>query len=186
MKKLYFLVVLVAAMSTVLVSSCQSSSADDAEATVMPSDEKVIGTDVFVSAVRDIQSFDFARRSSDPDDVDVTDKTVQKLIDASLVYLEANDLDLSDFFESEDPRIAIVAMVLADADRVSQNNQVSRTSVGGCVLEGLGVRGLGLSMGKKALAKAACKVLLKRAIPYVGWGLFAIDFANCIAASLSR
>ena len=86
---------------------------------------------------------------------------------------------MSDVFDQDDPRLAIVAMAIADVDRINNNAAVSRTTFGGCVLEGLGVKGLVNGMGKKAAAKIIGKFLLKRAIPYIGWALFAYDFIDC-------
>lgn len=101
------------------------------------------------------------------------------LIKESINFLQLNDIDYKEFFSNDsDSRIAVYAIAIAELQKAETTQLTTRTSIGGCVLEGLGVRGL---VSGRAAVKAIGKVLVKRAIPYVGWGLFAIDMAMCLA-----
>ena len=72
-------------------------------------------------------------------------------------------------------------MAVAEYD-MQMSNQTEST-LGGCVLEALGVRDVIDSLGKAALkkiAKVVAKQALKRAIPYVGAAITAYAFVDCM------
>lgn len=164
-----------------LITACDSKDSD------MPSiveteidSEPIIGTASYIQMLSNLKESETSQTRSLDDESEVSDETIQSLIYISQEYLALNDIDMSDVFDQDDPRLAIVAMAIADVDRINNNAAVSRTTFGGCVLEGLGVKGLVNGMGKKAAAKIIGKFLLKRAIPYIGWSLFAYDFIDCM------
>lgn len=125
-----------------------------------------------------------------------TTRTVQdeqfilaELVKYSSEYLKQNEFDYTVFFEDGDPRIAIVAMSLSKYDRLTSasinfRNRVVTRGVGGCVLEAIGIRSLLdgsiKRLGAKYAAKVISKKVLSRAVPYIGWGLATVDFANCM------
>lgn len=55
----------------------------------------------------------------------------------------------------------------------------TKTTPGGCLLQSLGLKDVG-KVAVKQLAKQVGKAVLKKAVPYVGWGLFAIEMACCL------
>lgn len=183
MKKLLSTTILLGIASLLLLTlntACDSNSVDFPSINVEEDSEPIKGTTSYIQKLSNIKATEEFRSRSSVDEEEVSDVAIQSLVNISHDYLHANNIDMSDMFESDDPRIAIVAMAIADIDKTLDNSSVTRTSIGGCVLEGLGVRGLVNGLGKKAAAKAIGKLLLKRAIPYVGWGLFAYDFIDCM------
>ncbi|MEE0236532.1 MAG: hypothetical protein UD961_10295 [Bacteroidales bacterium] len=138
-------------------------------------------TDGYIKALSNISSA-METKVGECDDETLT--LAAELVEVSKLYLEYNDLDISIYFDDPyDYRIAVVAMALAELDR--QPEAVTKTTVGGCALEALGVDALVEGGIKKIGAKAALKIVskqvLKKAIPYVGWAIAAVDFAACIA-----
>lgn len=164
-----------------LSTACDSKDSDTPSIVETETDsEPITGTEAYIHMLSNLKVSEASQSRSIDDESEVSDETIQSLISISQEYLAINDIDMSDIFDQDDPRLAIVAMAIADVDRLSNNTVVTRTTFGGCVLEGLGVKGLVNGMGKKAAAKAIGKLLLKRAIPYIGWGLFAYDFIDCM------
>lgn len=107
---------------------------------------------------------------------------IAPLLAESIKYLADNGYDcLEDFETLEDPRITWVAMGLAELDLAVPE---TRTTVGGCVLQAIGLdAALEKGLTKKAVKKAIKKIAAKsvaRAIPYVGEVLIAVDFVYCI------
>ena len=137
-------------------------------------------TDGYIKALSNISSA-METKVGECDDETLT--LAAELVEVSKLYLEYNDLDISIYFDDPyDYRIAVVAMALAELDR--QPEAVTKTTVGGCALEALGVDALveGIKkIGAKAALKIVSKQVLKKAIPYVGWAIAAVDFAACIA-----
>lgn len=156
----------------VLVSLSSCSSNDEA----LPSDttETVKGTSNFIAQLNSNVSSSATRSESE-------EEILPLIIKESIEYLNANNISYKEFFEDEnDPQIAILAMGLAEYDKC-YNLANTRTSVGGCVLEAIGVKDLVSGAGAKIVAKQVGKALLKKAVPYVGWGIFAVDMAMCLA-----
>ena len=106
------------------------------------------------------------------------DSVVPALVDASKDFLAVNEIDYSEFFANEnDPRIAICALAIAEIQKYSLKGTKTRASVGGSVLEGLGIRELAMKGLTKSSVKIICMTAMKKTVPYVGWGLFAVDMA---------
>lgn len=57
---------------------------------------------------------------------------------------------------------------------------LTRTTVGGCILQAVGVKEILTEPTVKLAAKAIGKAVCKKAVLYIGWGLFAIDFVACV------
>ncbi|MFV0391886.1 MAG: hypothetical protein ACK5KP_08410 [Paludibacteraceae bacterium] len=90
-----------------------------------------------------------------------------------------------------DHRIILMAIVLSNIEisesDVSGRNNDTRTlskipsiqkgtGVGNCLLEAVGINALVNGAAKKVIAKK----LLSRIVPYAGWAIAAIDFADCM------
>jgi len=104
------------------------------------------------------------------------------ILEASYIYLADNGYDFSEDFDSEDdPRIAWVAFGLAEYDLHYCN--ATKTSIGGCVLQAIGVAGLVDKYKEKAvkvLVKAIAKEVAKKIVPYVGAAITVGDFIWCM------
>ena len=94
---------------------------------------------------------------------------------------ELRGISKEDLGIEDDEMLPIVAMSLLDYQKTM--SPTSRTTAGGCVLEALGVREVVNSAGKgaaKYITKAVAKAVVKKAIPYIGWGWFAWDYIACV------
>ena len=110
-------------------------------------------------------------------DNDSIDALVQQLVTNSRMLLQSNGIDVvKEFGSSNNPRIALAGMALLEYDRYKF---ATRSTLGGCILEAAGVRGLFKASAKQA-AKMITKAALKKAIPGIGWGLFFADLADCL------
>lgn len=94
----------------------------------------------------------------------------------TFALLEANEIDLSEFKGKDDLRLAVVGLALLELD---EDMISTRTSVGGCVLQAMGLDALLKKGAKKAAAKLVAKAVLK-SIPYVGTAIVAVDFIWCM------
>jgi hypothetical protein len=110
---------------------------------------------------------------------------MNELSSETLFLLQLNEIDTTEFVDENDPRLAIVGLALLEAEQAMKVS--TRTSIGGCVLEAVGIsalveatKGKAVKFVAKAIAKAAAKVV-SRAIPYVGAGLAVADFVLCMA-----
>lgn len=94
--------------------------------------------------------------------------------------------DLQELFPIKyDYRVIITAISvskLVENANINKNNSLNRYAdtyqtfgVGNCVLEATGIKALAEGSMKKAAGRIA-----KRFVPYVGWGLAAADFADCM------
>lgn len=109
---------------------------------------------------------------------DSIDKLVANLTELSANILNKNGIDVvGEFGNAENPRIALVGLALIEY--LEYSNVATRASVGGCVLEAIGVKDI-YKKGVKAAAKQIVKAGLKKAVPYLGWGLTIADFAHCM------
>ncbi len=152
-------------------SSCSS---EDSTAEISSDKIEIKGVPTYISRIGEIVKHE-ETRSVDEEQAE----TVPLLVKESIDFLQLNDIDYKEFFsDNSDPRIAVYAIAIAELQKADTMKPTTRTSLGGCVLEGLGVRGL---VTGKAAVKALGKFIAKRALPYVGWGLFAIDMAMCLA-----
>ena len=130
-----------------------------------------LGTSDFISELKEIKAAHAQTRT-----VSAEEALVPVLVEKSIAHLERNNISYSDYFEDRtDPRIAVLALALAEYDQLNHAEAQTRASIGGCVLEALGVR----QLGKAALRKIGFSLAVK-AVPYVGWGLFALDMADCL------
>lgn len=97
--------------------------------------------------------------------------------------LEQNDFDISEFLEVDDSeyRLAYLALLLLDYEQAYAQN-ITRASIGDCILRAAGVGELvGKAVGKRSVMKILIKASLKRAVPYLGWGLAIGEGAACLA-----
>ena len=109
------------------------------------------------------------------------DSIVPLIVEESIKYLNANKIDYKEFFEDDsDPRIAVFVMGIVEIEKTSKMASFTRTTVMGCVLQAVGVKDLATKGLTNAAVKALGKAVAKKAIPYVGWGLFAIDMGMCL------
>lgn len=83
----------------------------------------------------------------------------------------------TEFDDTDDPRIALAGLALIEYQE--SINAATRANVGNCVLQAYGINGL-YNKGVKAAARQIVKACLKKAVPYIGWGLTIADFANCM------
>lgn len=151
-------------------SACSSN--DEIENAPINDKELCVGTEEFVTSLKSIVS------SSPTRSVEDEEAMVPELIENSIKFLNENNISYADFCEDKnDPRIAVIAIGIAEYN-LNQETQ-TRTTVGGCLLQSLGVKGVG-EQSVKAIAKRVGKAVLKKAVPYVGWGLFAVEMAMCI------
>lgn len=102
---------------------------------------------------------------------------------ASETFLEANGITYEDLDVNEgDEVIAAIALCLVEYIKDMDETSISltRTTVGGCILQAVGVKEILTEPTVKLAAKAIGKAVCKKAVPYIGWGLFAIDFVACV------
>lgn len=169
MKKIFTLIVLLATAFSLFVS-CNKIS----EGTGEPSGIEIVGTADFLSNLNSI-------KPTISKGGEITEEEAAALLAPALLesknYLEENGYDFREDFTENDPRIIWVATGLAEYDKLYLH--ATKTTVGGCVLQAIGVTEIVKSGGKK-LVKAIAKQALKKAIPYVGAALVAVDFIACV------
>lgn len=95
---------------------------------------------------------------------------------ADVLYKIGIDVE-AEFGNTNDPRIALAGLALIEYQE--SINAATRANVGGCVLQAVGVNDL-YKKGVKAAGKQIVKACVKKAVPYIGWGLTIADFANCM------
>ncbi|MBR6183518.1 MAG: hypothetical protein IKQ76_03005 [Bacteroidales bacterium] len=170
MKTIRFFIIAIA--SALLFSACNVQPGE-----VKQTSEQVgiVGTDRFISSLSSAKPIGIKSE-------EITDEEARVMIEPVMIlskaYLKANEYDFTeDFDDPDDPRIAIVALALAEYDRTY--GVATKTSFGGCVLEAIGIGDL-LHAGGKKLAKVIAKQVIKKAIPYVGAALAVGDFVLCM------
>ena len=152
-------------------SACSSN--DEIENTPINDKKLCVGTEEFITSLKSIVSSSPTRSVKDEEAM------VPDVIESSIQFLNEQNTSYADFCEDQnDPRIAVIAIGIAEYN-LSQKAQ-TRTTVGGCLLQSLGLKGVG-EQSVKAVAKRVGKAVLKKAVPYVGWGVFAVEMAMCIA-----
>lgn len=140
-----------------------------------PEQFDLVSCGTYISDVKSVLSQPMTRSSVE----EYNQERISLLVDISRQSLYDNGIAPSDLeLQESDPILAVVALGLVETYQRGESLTL-RTTVGGCVMEGLGVRSL-FKGGAKKIAKKLAKVALKRAIPYVGWGIAALDFANCM------
>lgn len=112
-------------------------------------------------------------------DEEIMNNYVSDLANSTQTFLIENGIEMNDLDSLDEGRMAYVGLMLVDYDKI-QN--ATRASVGDCVLRGAGLGELvgGKVMSRRTVMKMFIKAGLKRAVPYVGWGLFASETAACL------
>lgn len=177
MKQIKILILIVTVLTGVITySSCQSSESEPIEN--VENSQSLKGVEEFRASLIQLSQKSISRST----DEDPSEKEIEELVNNSRDFLAKNDITNEDLdIEEDDEILAVVAMGLLDYQKTV--NPISRTTTGGCILEALGVKDIVASAGKSAVkyvAKAVANAALKKAIPYVGWGLFAWDFISCV------
>lgn len=160
-----------------LFTSCQSS---DLEPTENKKEEEAIkGVKQFKSSLAKLSN-EVNSRSIDEEP---SCKDIELLIEISKNFLGENEISIEELGINDEEMLPVLAMAILDYQKTLIDAPASRTTAGGCVLEALGVKEVINATGKgiaKKVAKAAAKAVLKRAVPYVGWGLFIYDYITCV------
>lgn len=157
--------------------SCQSSEQE--YLTQNETLQEIKGVHEFKLALNNLSN-DVDSRSLDEDP---TDRDIETLIEISRDFLNRNEITCDELEINDDEIIAVIALAILDYQKTELNFTSSRTTAGGCVLEALGVKEVINATGKgvaKKIAKATAKAVLKRAVPYIGWGLFIYDYIACV------
>lgn len=155
-------------------TSCQSSDVDPVNNEDITQNLK--GVQQFKTSLVQLSQHSLSRSGNE----EPTEEDIKNLVEISRIFLEQNEITNEDLDLNEnDELIAVVALFLMDYQKSIANAHYSRTTVGGCLIEALGFKELATGSLKK-IAKTAAKVAVKRMVPYVGWGLFAWDYIECI------
>lgn len=178
MKKIKFLLtVIVVLAGTFVYVSCQNSEIEPIEE--QESSQELKGVQEYRAALINLSNGVNSRSM----DEEPSQKDVETLVEVSREFLIQNDITSEDLGIEDEEILAVVAMALLDYQKTVVDQPISRTTAGGCVLEALGVREVVNAVGKgaaKKVAKVAAKAVLKKAIPYVGWGFFIYDYVACV------
>lgn len=180
MKKLFYLIAIITTPSLVFVS-CNKFESKNLEETTESAKIEVVGTTQFLSNLSYLKPTLTKAGELTEEEAKIM---IAPLLAESIKYLADNGYDcLEDFETLEDPRITWVAMGLAELDIDATE---TKTTVGGCVLQAIGLdaaleKGLAKKAVKKAIKKIAIKTVAK-AIPYVGEVLIAADFVYCLVS----
>lgn len=177
MKKTKFLITVVCLLAGIFVYvSCQSYYVEPVENT--EGCNEVRGVQEYRQALIQLTQSSISRSK----DGEPTKDDIEQLVEISREFLLENDITTEDLsIDENDEIIAVIAMALLDYQKSVA--PISRTTVGGCVIEALGVREVVKSAGKgatKYVVKAVAKAVVKKAIPYVGWGFFVWDYVACV------
>lgn len=139
-------------------------------------EKECIGTQEFIFSLRDVVHKKQTRGTSEED------FPLAEVIEASIKYLEINGVSYTEFFEDRtDPRIIVVALATAEYFSIPENQ--TRGSLGACTLSALGITQIYKDYVKgsvRAVIKTIGKTVAKKAIPAVGWGVFAGELVWCL------
>lgn len=164
-----FLVTALVAVSLVATVGCSKT-----EAEVPDEPMEIIGTSGYLSNLSSLRPLVTKAGEVSVEEIEAV---LEPALSLSKSYLQTNGYDYSEDFESDDFRIIWVATALAEYDKLYAN--ATKTSVGGCVLEAIGINEILKAAGNK-LVKVIAKQALKKVLPYVGIALTAADFIMCI------
>lgn len=117
-------------------------------------------------------------------DNDTIKQLSKQLSNETKKLLEQNDIDFTEVTSVRDSdfRMAYIGLLILDYDRVSNSRNMTRASLGDCILRAAGIGDLvKKGLGKRVVLKALIKAGLKRSIPYIGWGLAIGEVAACLA-----
>ena len=145
-KKLLFTVIAMLAGIFVYVS-CQNSEIEPIEE--QESFQELKGVQEYRAALINLSNGVNSRSM----DEEPSQKDVETLVEVSREFLFQNDIT-SEYLGIEDEELlAVVAMALLDYQKTVVDQPISRTTVGGCVLEAIGVREVVNAIGKNAVKK---------------------------------
>ena len=145
-KKLLFTVIAMLAGIFVYVS-CQNSEIEPIEE--QESFQELKGVQEYRAALINLSNGVNSRSM----DEESSQKDVETLVEVSREFLFQNDIT-SEYLGIEDEELlAVVAMALLDYQKTVVDQPISRTTVGGCVLEAIGVREVVNAIGKNAVKK---------------------------------
>lgn len=104
---------------------------------------------------------------------------VEALASHTRAFLIENGIEAGEMEGLDNGRMAYVGLMLVDYDKTIH---ATRASIGDCVLRGAGLGDLAVKhvISKRVVIKTLIKAGLKRAVPYIGWGLFAGETAACL------
>lgn len=177
----------------VLFSACSSNTNEENFIPDSASqDEKVIGLEQFQQTTSPIieklaeKSFNYnttSTRSMQADNDTLRELSACLSVETKKL-LEQNDIDVSEILNEEDGdyRMAYLGLLILDYEKVTNAEDLTRASIDDCVLKAAGLGELvGKAVSKKVVMRALIKCALKRAIPYIGWGMAIADGAACLA-----
>lgn len=140
-------------------------------------EENCIGTDSFIASISKINS-NKTRGGNINSEED--EKKVVEMVEVAKVYLKSNGIDYTEYTsDPNDPRIAVFAMGLAEYDKIYLH-PTSRTTLGGCILQSIGLKDLA-NKSLRAFLKAMGKKVFVKFIPYAGWVIFTVDVSLCLS-----
>lgn len=171
--------------------SCSSSDDFNKQEANTDAQEEIVGFEQFKKHTSPIisqlaeKSFDF--NTSTTRSLQADNDTLKSLSDnlarETSELIKLNDFDISEFLDVDDSeyRLAYLGLLLLDYERINTQN-TTRASIGDCILRAAGVGELvGKAVGKRTVMKILIKASLKRAVPYLGWGLAIGEGAACLA-----
>lgn len=142
---------------------------------------EIVGSTDFINA---IISSDLPRTKSGELSADDISGVVNLLLPPAIDYLYSNDFDYHEEFCEGDPNIILAAYCLLAYDSMSLQTKGAINIVMDCVVTGAGLKeiltGSVEKMATRALIKLASKELAKRAVPYVGTGIFVVSTTACL------
>lgn len=117
-------------------------------------------------------------RAAQADD-DTLNQYVGAFAYATQAFLLENGIESSEIEMLDDGHMAYIGLMLIDYDKQKPS---TRASAGECVLRGAGLGELAKDhvLSKKAVMRMLIKAGAKRAVPYIGWGLFVGETAACL------
>lgn len=175
--------------STILLSFILSSCSKNANDEVIPEaelvttrfDMKAVETELVKLKETFPQELNRNARVSSQLSESAAKESLKPLKDALIPLFKKYEIDLEAETPANEADIIGAGLCLYLHEIELQNKRAKVTgSPGSCALNALGLKGLVEGGFNKATAKYAAKTLLKRAVPYVGWGLAAAEFAWCM------
>lgn len=173
-------------------SSCSSDNNIDSTNDLMNNIEERDQVPLFTNhqnlkLIKDLtQKVYAAQTKSESFDYTASSQEYIDLYNNSLDYLKIMGIDIDDLAQLSvvelDSRVIITALAISNYYEVYV--YTTKASVGGCLLDALGLKallegGAGKIIAKK-IAKQAAKKVLTKMVPYVGWGIAAYDFSDCM------